>query len=145
MKFGSSKGFFSTKHYFAMRGWIIAFFFPLRNVVLVQRRCSKRRWIGHIRLQQKRPPNEKGAINTMEKSIKSCSSHHCQTLSRCSVQMTPQNICATSSTCCKPQNVALRDLAINFRPCVEKTKPSKLPCITEKNERPRGKKGANSS
>lgn len=145
MKFGSSKGFFSAKHYFAMRGWINAFFFPRRNVVLVQRRCSKRRWIGHIRLQQKRPPNEKGAINTMEKSIKSCSSHHCQALSRCSVQVTPQNICATCSTCCKPQNVALRDLAINFRPWEEKTKPSKLLCITEKNERPRGKKGANSS
>lgn len=28
VRFGSSKGFFSTKHYFAIRGWINAFFFP---------------------------------------------------------------------------------------------------------------------
>lgn len=139
--FGSSKGFFSTKYYFATRGWINAFFFPpLRNLVLVKCRYSKCRSIGHIRLKQKRPPNEKGAINTMERSIKSCSSHHCQALSRCSVQMIPQNICAISSTCCKPQNFALQDLAINFRPHIEKTKPSKLWCITERNERPRERK-----
>lgn len=124
---------------------INAFFFPLRNVVLVKCRCSKCRGSAPSCLKQKRPPNGKGASNTMERSIKSSSSHHCQALSRCSVQMIPQNICAISSTCCKLQNVTLQDLTINFRPCVEKTKPSKLQCISEKNERPKGKKGANSS
>lgn len=115
-------------------------FFPLRNVVLVKCRCSKcrcskwrcskcrcskrrcskwwyskcrcskRRCSGHNSLKQERLPNEKGAINTVERSIKSCSSHHCQALSRCSVQMITQNICAISSTCCKPQNVTLQTL-----------------------------------
>lgn len=125
VRFGSRKGFFSTKHYFAMRGWIDAFFSPLRNVVLVNCRCSKCRGSGPSCLKQKRPPNEKGAVNTMERSIKSGSSHWCQALSRCSVQMIPQNTCAISSTCCRPPNVALQDLAVNLRLCVEKTKLSK--------------------
>lgn len=58
--------------------------------------------------------------------IKSYSSHHCQSLSRCSVQMIPQNICAISSTCWKPQNTSLQDLTTNFRPSVEKVKPSSV-------------------
>lgn len=55
VRFGSGKGFFSTKHYFAMRGWINAFFFPLRNVVLVKCRCSKCRGSGPSCLKQKKP------------------------------------------------------------------------------------------
>lgn len=84
-----------------------------------------------------RPSNGKAAVNAEETilCITLCFSHPCQPLHRCSAQTIPRNICATSPTCCKPQNASLQDLLINLRPCVENTKPSKWYCITEKKKK----------
>lgn len=65
LRFGSNKGFFSTKHWFCCESLDICILFSLRNVFLVK--CGKCIWVGHILLKQKRPPNGKGAINSTEK------------------------------------------------------------------------------